>query len=235
MTRRRVLLKVSGEFLSGDGRFGIDGEILAGLAQEIRDGLSPGDVELALVLGGGNFLRGKELATEGMDRATADHMGMLATTLNALAAQSALERIGMEVVVFSAFPIAGVAEPFAGREAVGRLEKGAVLILAGGTGHPFFTTDTAAVLRALQIGANFVLKATKVKGIFSADPETHPDAKFYPLLSFSEALKKDLKVMDATAFGLCRDNNLPIHVFSIKERGNVARALRGEHLGTLVT
>ncbi len=234
MARRRVLLKMSGESLCQPGGFGIEPKIVLDLAKQIQAALASNDVELAMVVGGGNFLRGEQVAGQGIDRVTGDNMGMLATIMNSLALQSALEGVGIETRVQSAIQVNDVAEPFIRRRCIRHLEKGRVVILAGGTGHPYFTTDTTAALRAVQLGATMLLKATKVRGIFSADPVKNPDAQFYETVTFIEVLQKRLKVMDSTAISLCMDNGLPIHVFSMRESGNVERVLRGERLGTVV-
>lgn len=234
MTRRRVLLKMSGESLCQPGSFGIDPGIVLELARDIQAGLQPKDVELAMVVGGGNFLRGEQVSGQGIDRVTGDNMGMLATIMNSLALQSALEGVGIATRVQSAIQVNDVAEPFIRRRCLRHLEKGRVVILAGGTGHPYFTTDTTAALRAVQIGATMLLKATKVRGVYSADPVKDPDAQFYERLSFIEVLQKRLKVMDSTAISLCMDNHLPIQVFSMREPGNVERVLKGEMLGTVI-
>lgn len=234
MARRRVLLKMSGESLCQSGGFGIDPKIVLDFAKQVQAGIAKGDVELAMVSGGGNFLRGEQVAGQGIDRVTGDNMGMLATIMNSLALQSALEGLGVQTRVMSAIQVNDVAEPFIRRRCLRHLEKGRVVILAGGTGHPYFTTDTTAALRAIQVGATCLLKATKVKGVYSADPVKNPDAQFFEHLTFIEVLQKRLKVMDSTAISLCMDNHLPIQVFSMKEPGNVERVLRGERLGTVV-
>jgi uridylate kinase len=234
MTQRRILLKISGESLCAEGGFGIAATQVLDLAGQIQRGIAAGEVQLSLVVGGGNFMRGERLAGQGIDRVTGDNMGMLATIMNALALQSALEGLGVETRVQSAIQVNDVAEPFIRRRCLRHLEKGRVVILAGGTGHPYFTTDTTAALRALQIGATQLFKGTKVRGIFSADPVSHPEAQFYEHLTFLDVLQKRLKVMDSTAISLCMDNKLPILVFDMKQPGNVERALRGERLGTLV-
>jgi len=234
MARRRVLLKMSGESLCQPGAFGIDSKIVLELARQIQSGLQRNDVELAMVVGGGNFVRGEQVSGQGIDRVTGDNMGMLATIMNALALQSALEGVGLATRVQSAIQVNDVAEPFIRRRCLRHLEKGRVVILAGGTGHPYFTTDTTAALRAIQLGADILLKATKVKGVYSADPVKNPEAQFYSRLTFLDVLQRRLKVMDSTAISLCMDNHLPIHVFSMREPGNVERVLRGEQIGTLV-
>jgi uridylate kinase len=225
---------MSGESLCQPGSFGIDARIVLDLAKQIQEALAAKDLELAMVVGGGNFLRGEQVAGQGIDRVTGDNMGMLATIMNALALQSALEGVGIETRVQSAIQVNDVAEPFIRRRCLRHLEKGRVVILAGGTGHPYFTTDTTAALRAVQIGATMLLKATKVRGVFSADPVQHPEAQFYERLTFLDVLANRLKVMDSTAISLCMDNELPIHVFSMREPGNVQRVLHGELIGTLV-
>jgi len=225
---------MSGEALCKPGASGIDAKEVLDLAKQIQSGLSSKDLQLSLVVGGGNFVRGEQIAGQGIDRVTGDNMGMLATIMNALALQSALEGLGVETRVLSAIQVNDVAEPFIRRRAIRHLEKGRVVILAGGTGHPFFTTDTTAALRALQIGATVLFKGTKVRGVYSADPISNPEAQFYETLTFFEALQKRLRVMDSTSLSLCMDNKLPILVFNMKEPGNVERALRGERLGTLV-
>ncbi len=231
---RRVLLKLSGEALMGDAEYGIDPEMLKRLAGEIGQARALG-VEIAIVIGGGNIFRGAGLAQHGMDRVTGDHMGMLATVMNALALQSALESNGVPARVMSAIRINEVCEDFIRRRAVRHLEKGRVVICAGGTGNPYFTTDTAASLRAIEIGANLLLKGTKVDGVYSADPVTHPAAERYSRLSFDQALDERLAVMDATAIVMCRDQALPLRVFSIYGAGAFVRILEGEDIGTLVT
>jgi uridylate kinase len=234
MPARRVLLKISGESLCAEGGFGIDAQETVFLARQIQAGMASGDLQLALVVGGGNFLRGEQIARQGIERVTADNMGMLATMMNALALQSALEGLGVETRVLSAIQVNDLAEPFIRRRALRHIEKGRVVILAGGSGHPYFTTDTAASLRALQLGATLLIKGTKVDGVYSADPKTSPDAKLYDTVSFFEILEKRLRVMDSTAISLCMEHKLPILVFNMREPGNVERALRGERLGTRV-
>jgi uridylate kinase len=230
---RRVLLKLSGEALMGDSAFGIDSKVLQSIAGEIRDVAALG-LELALVIGGGNIFRGVSVATHGTDRATADYMGMLATVINALALQDALERHGIPTRVMSAIEIRQIAEQYIRRRAMRHLEKGRIVIFAAGTGNPFFSTDTAASLRAAEIGAEIILKATKVDGVYSADPKTHADATRFSELSYDEFLRQGLKVMDATAVTLCRENSLPIMVFNMTVGGNIRRAVSGETIGTLV-
>jgi len=230
---RRILLKLSGEALMGGGEFGIHPDVLSRLAGEVRDLVEAG-VEVALVIGGGNIFRGAGLAAAGMDRVTGDHMGMLATVINALAMQDALERIEVATRVMSALKINEVCEDYIRRRAIRHLEKGRVIILAAGTGNPFFTTDSAASLRAVEIGADLLIKATKVNGVYSADPVTHPEAVFYERLTYNQALREDLQVMDATAIVLCRDNCIPMRVMNIYETGALMRLISGEAVGSLV-
>jgi uridylate kinase len=230
---RRILIKLSGEALLGDAEGGIDPDILDRLAREVAECVA-GGAEIALVLGGGNLFRGAKLAARGMDRVTGDHMGMLATVMNALAMQDALERIGMPTRVMSALKINQVCEDYIRRRAMRHLEKGRVVIFAAGTGNPFFTTDSAASLRAVEIGADLLIKATKVNGIYSADPVKHPDAHFYKRLSYDQALREELGVMDATAIVLCRDNRIPLRVMNLYESGALVRAAAGEDIGSLV-
>jgi uridylate kinase len=230
---RRILLKLSGEALAGDRGFGIDPQVIADIASEIREVVELG-VQVAVVIGGGNIFRGMAAAASGMDRAGADYMGMLATIMNSLALQDALEQVGVMTRVQTAIEMREVAEPYIRRRAVRHLEKGRVVILGGGTGNPYFTTDTAASLRAMEIGAEVILKATKVDGVYSADPcKDHTAVKFHEL-SYLDVLKKGLKVMDATATSLCMDNDLPIVVFQLSRRGNIKRAVLGEDIGTIV-
>jgi uridylate kinase len=231
---RRVLLKLSGEALSGDQEFGIDQERIESLAEEIvqvhRDG-----VEISIVVGGGNIVRGMERAAAGMDRATADYAGMLASVLNSLTVQDALERRDVPTRVLSALTVAEVAEPYIRRRAMRHLEKGRIVIFAGGTGNPFFTTDTAAALRALEVGAEAILMAkNQVDGVYDGDPRIDPGAVFIPQLTHLEAIERGLKVMDTTALSLCMDNNLPILVFALAQ-GTIARAVRGERVGTIIS
>jgi uridylate kinase len=230
---KRVLLKLSGEALMGDARYGISPATLTGIANEVKD-VRALDVEIALVIGGGNIFRGVSGATQGMDRASADYMGMLATVINALAMQDALEKIGVHTRVMSAIEMQQVAEPYIRRRAVRHLEKGRVVIFAAGTGNPYFTTDTAASLRAMEINAEAIFKATKVDGIYTADPKKDPNAKRYKTLSYLDVLKDELKVMDSTAISLCMDNNLPIVVFDLTRPGNIVKVISGDDIGTLV-
>jgi uridylate kinase len=230
---RRVLLKLSGEALMGEKGYGIDPAVISGIAQEVKQLVDLG-VELALVVGGGNIFRGLAASASGMDRSTADYMGMLATVMNSLALQDGLEKAGVVTRVLSAIEMREIAEPFIKRRAMRHLEKGRVVIFAAGTGNPFFTTDTAAALRAAEIGAEALLKATKVDGIYDSDPKKNPNAVKFDHLTFTEALAKDLKVMDATAFSLCRENHLPIIVFDLGGGGNISKVVHGEPIGTLV-
>jgi uridylate kinase len=230
---RRVLLKLSGEALMGNAAYGIDNTVLQAIASEIRE-VSQLGLEVALVIGGGNIFRGVRAATDGTDRATGDYMGMLATVINALALQDALERVGVMTRVMSAIEIRQIAEPYIRRRAMRHLEKGRIVIFAAGTGNPFFSTDTAASLRAAEIGAEVILKATKVDGVYDADPKIHTSAKRFTELSYTEFLRQGLKVMDATAVTLCMENTLPIMVFNMTVPGNIRRAVLGEPIGTLV-
>ena len=238
MTRRpprykKILLKVSGEVLMGDSAFGIDMNTVANVAEDIKEIVATG-VELCLVIGGGNIFRGLAGAAKGMERASADHMGMLATVMNALAVQDALERIGVQTRVQSAIPMATVCEPYIRRRAQRHLDKGRVVIFAAGTGNPFFTTDTAAALRAAEMGCDALFKGTSVDGVYTADPKKDKTAKRYERLSYLEVLAKDLKVMDASAISLMRENNIPIVVFSIRGRGNLLSVLTGEGVHTTI-
>jgi len=230
---KRVLLKLSGEVLMGDGSYGIEPATINRLAAELIEVTASG-VELAIVIGGGNIFRGNMGTASGMDRASADYMGMMATVMNAIGLQDALERQGANVRVISALHIKEVAEPYIRRRAVRHLEKGRILIFAAGTGNPYFTTDTAASLRAMEIQADVVLKGTKVSGVYTADPMKDPDAIRYETLTFTEALTKQLGVMDATALSLCRDNEMPIVVFNVTKSGEMLKAVAGEAVGTLV-
>jgi len=233
MSQQRILLKLSGEALMGQGTHGIEPAVIQRLAAEINAVASSG-VQLGLVIGGGNILRGAGMASQGMDRVSGDHMGMLATIINALALQDAIEKAGTPCRVMSALIINQVCEPYVCRRAIRHLEKGRVVVFAAGTGNPFFTTDSAASLRAIEIGADIMLKATKVDGIYSDDPVTNPDAVFYDRISFDEALEQKLGVMDATALVLCSENNMPVRVFNIFEPGHLGRIVEGQDIGTLV-
>ena len=231
---RRMLLKLSGEALMGEEEYGLDPERIAALAGEIVEVQEEG-LELAIVVGAGNIYRGLEAAAEGMDRATADYAGMLATLLNALSLQDALERLGVHTRVLSAIAVSEVAEPYIRRRAIRHLEKGRVVIFAAGTGNPFFTTDTAAALRALEIGAEAILMAkNKVQGVYDGDPNEDPNAQFIPELTHLEAIERGLKVMDTTALSLCMDNRLPIHVFELA-KANIRRVAAGERVGTIIS
>jgi uridylate kinase len=229
----RILLKLSGEALMGEGQFGIEPEAVARLAGEIR--AAKEGHELCLVVGGGNIFRGLAGAAKGFDRASADYMGMLATVMNALALQNALEKIGIDTRVLSAIPMATVSEPYIRRRAVRHMEKGRVVIFAAGTGNPFFTTDTAAALRAAEMGCDALFKGTSVDGVYDADPKQSPNAKRYETVSYNRVLSDNLKVMDATAVALCRDNKIPIVVFNLRQEGNLARVLAGEGVATIVS
>ncbi len=230
----RVLLKLSGEALAGDQGFGISAQAIERLTDHVQAVHEMG-VSLGLVIGGGNIVRGTQASAEGMDRVNADYMGMLATIINALALQDVLERKGVETRVMTAIRMEELAEPYIRRRALRHLEKGRVVLFAGGTGNPYFSTDTAAVLRAIEMEADVIIKATKVKGVYSADPTKEPEAEFYPRLSFMDVMKQDLKVMDTAAVSLCRDNDLPIIVLNIREPSAVVSAIRGEDVGTLVS
>jgi len=231
---RRVLLKLSGEALQGEGDYGIDAKVLNRLATDVLACTQLG-VQVALVIGGGNLFRGASLAADaGMDRVTGDHMGMLATVMNALAMQDAIEKIGLKVRVMSAIRINQVCEDYIRRRAVRHLEKGRVVIFAAGTGNPFFTTDSAASLRAIEIGADVLFKATKVDGVYAADPMKHPDAERYTRLSYDEVIARQLMVMDTTAVVLCRDHDMPLRIFDVNAPDALVKAVRGEDIGTLV-
>jgi uridylate kinase len=234
MAYKRVLLKLSGEALMGESRkSNIDPAVVEAIAAEILEVVRLG-VSLGIVVGGGNIFRGVEASAKGMDRTSADYMGMLATVINSLALQSAFETAGIATRVQTAIAMREIAEPFIQRRAVRHLEKGRIVIFAAGTGNPYFTTDTAAVLRAMEIKADVIMKATKVDGIYDKDPVKYPDAKMYEKISYDEVLAKNLKVMDATAISLCRDNNLPVLVFNLKRTGNIVRGVSGAKIGTLV-
>jgi uridylate kinase len=232
-TYHRVLLKISGEALAGAGGYGIDQQVLVGFAAQLRDVHAAG-CELALVIGGGNIFRGTTGGALGIDRATGDYMGMLATVINALALQDALEKLSVPTRVLSAIEMQEVAEPYIRRRATRHLEKGRVVIFAAGTGNPFFTTDTAASLRAMEIGAEVIFKGTRVDGVYDADPEKHPEATRFDELTYIDVLNRNLQVMDSTAISLCMDNGLPILVFNMLEQGNIMRAVSGVRIGTLV-
>ena len=229
----RILLKLSGEALAGEQGFGIDPEIVRSISQELAD-ISQMGVQLAIVIGGGNIFRGISSSAKGMDRSSADYMGMLATVMNALAVQDALEKQGTPTRVLSAIAMREVAEPYIRRRAIRHLEKGRVIICAAGTGIPYFTTDTAAVIRALELKTNAILKATRVNGVYDRDPEKDPNATMFNSLSYIEVLQKRLKVMDSAAISLCMDNDLPIEVFNLFREGNIKRVVLGETVGTRV-
>jgi len=230
----RILLKLSGEALMGEQNYGIDPAVATRIAQDIAEIQALG-VQTGVVIGGGNIFRGLAASARGMDRSTGDYMGMLATVINALALQDALEHAGVPTRVLTAIEMRAVAEPFIRRRAIRHLEKGRVVVFAAGTGNPYFTTDTAAALRAMEMRAEVILKATKVDGIYTADPVKHPDATRYEKISYLQVLQERLQVMDATAISLCMDNKLPIIVFNLKTPGNIKRVVRGEPVGTLVT
>ena len=230
---KRILLKISGEVLTGEGGFGIDPSVIRQIAGEIKEVKTLG-VEIAIVIGGGNIFRGVAASSMGMDRVSADHMGMLATILNGIALQDALEKMGVQTRLQTAIEMRELAEPFIRRRAIRHLEKGRVVIFAGGTGNPYFTTDTTASLRAMEIGAEAILKATKVDGVYDADPMVNPRARKYDELTYLDVLKKQLKVMDATAISLCMDHQIPIIVFNLKKKGNIRRVILGEKVGTKV-
>jgi uridylate kinase len=231
---QRALVKLSGESLAGDQGFGIAPRVVAQLTEEIG-AVSQAGIQLGLVVGGGNIVRGAVASREGMDRVSADYMGMLATVINALALQDALERARIETRVMTAIRMEQLAEPYIRRRALRHLEKGRVVIFAGGTGNPYFSTDTAAVLRAIEMNADVILKATKVDGVFTADPVIDPDAEFIPDITFKQVINQELAVMDTAAISLCRENQLPIVVLNIRREGAILRALQGERIGTLVT
>jgi uridylate kinase len=230
---RRVLLKLSGESLMGDQSFGIDESRVAAIADELKE-LHALGVETAIVIGGGNIIRGLAASHRGIDRATGDYMGMLGTVINALALQDALEKRGVVTRVQTALEMRHVAEPFIRRRAIRHLEKGRAVIFAAGTGNPFFTTDSAAALRAAEIHAEVLLKATGVDGVYTADPRLVPDAELLPVVTYQQVLERNLKIMDASAIALCRDNSLPIAIFNLRRRGNVLRVVCGEEVGSLV-
>ena len=234
LTYRRILLKISGEALAGEQAYGISADVGRFIAEEVREVHRLG-VQIGMVIGGGNIFRGVEASAQGMDRSSADYMGMLATVINGLALQDALEKLGVDTRVQTAIEMREVAEPFIRRRALRHLEKGRAVIFVGGTGNPYFTTDTAAALRAMEINADVVFKATKVDGVYSADPKTDPTAKKFDELSYIEVLSRRLKVMDSTAISLCMDNGFPIVVFNLQEKGRLRQLVHGERIGTLVT
>jgi len=233
LTYQRIVLKLSGEALMGDLSYGIDPDIVQGIAEEIADVTANG-VQVAVVVGGGNIFRGIKGAAAGMDRATADYIGMIATVMNAMTLQDALERMEVPTRVQTAISMQQIAEPYIRRRAIRHLEKGRIIIFGAGSGNPFFTTDTTAALRAAEISADVVFKATKVDGVYDSDPRTNPDAKRYKTLNYAHVLNKDLRVMDATAISLCKENNIPIIVFDLSVKGNIRRAVMGDPIGTLV-
>jgi uridylate kinase len=233
-TYRRILLKLSGEALLGDEDYGIDPAIIGRIANEVLEVINTG-AQLAIVIGGGNIFRGAGLAESGIDRVTGDHMGMLATLMNSLALQDAMEKVGVDARVMSAVSAHAVCEDYIRRRATRHLEKGRVVIIAGGTGNPFFTTDTAAALRAIEVGADIVLKATKVDGVFSADPVIDKNAKLFESLSYDEVIEGKLRVMDTNAIVLCRDQEMPIRVFNVFGSGNLMQIVKGKKVGTLIS
>ncbi|PHI10314.1 UMP kinase [Fusobacterium polymorphum] len=230
---KKILLKLSGEALMGDQEFGISSDVITSYAKQIKEIVDLG-VEVSIVIGGGNIFRGISGAAQGVDRVTGDHMGMLATVINSLALQNSIEKLGVPTRVQTAIEMPKVAEPFIKRRAQRHLEKGRVVIFGAGTGNPYFTTDTAAALRAIEMETDVVIKATKVDGIYDKDPVKYPDAKKYKTVTYNEVLAKDLKVMDATAISLCRENKLPIIVFNSLDEGNLKKVIMGEHIGTTV-
>ncbi|MCB1143429.1 MAG: UMP kinase [Leptospiraceae bacterium] len=231
---KRILIKLSGEALAGEGEYGIDGERISSLGKEILE-IHKQNIEVAIVVGGGNIFRGVKGVQTGIDRATADYMGMMATIMNGLALQAACEKAGLFTRVQSAIEINSIAEPYIRRRAVRHLEKKRIVIFAGGTGNPYFTTDTAASLRAVEVGCDVILKATKVDGVYTADPKKDPGAQRYQKISFSESIQKNLKVMDQTALSLCMENNMPIVVFDIFKKGNLKNLIEGKQIGTLIS
>ncbi len=233
MKYKRILLKISGEAMMGDQSYGVDPATVDFIAKEIKEAVSKG-VQVAIVIGGGNIFRGVEASVKGIERASADYMGMLATVINALALQNYLEKYGIRTRVQSAIEMKELAEPYIRRKAIRHLEKGRTVIFAAGTGNPYFTTDTAASLRAMEIGADVILKATKVDGVYSADPMKDPTAKRFDKVTYIDVLKKGLSIMDSTAISLCMDNNLPIVVFNLRGKSNIRKILEGKKIGTLV-
>jgi uridylate kinase len=229
----RIILKISGEVLVGEGEYGISPQVMREISREIKELIERG-VQVAIVVGGGNLFRGVDSSSKGIDRTSADYMGMLATVINSLALQDALEKTGVSTRVQSAIEMRQIAEPYIRRKAIRHLEKARAVIFAGGTGNPYFSTDTAASLRAMEIGADALLKATKVDGVYDSDPVKHKDAVKFDRLSYIDVLKKNLRVMDATAVSLCMDNQLPIIVFNVREKGNIVRAAMGQKVGTII-
>lgn len=234
MQLKRILLKLSGEALMGTQDHGIDPERLSQYASEIVEAASAG-TQIAIVIGGGNIFRGLSGAAEGMDRTQGDYMGMMATVINSLALQAELEKQGAKTALFSGMLIRPIAIPMSARSAISELESGKIILISGGTGNPYFTTDSASALRALEIKANIILKGTRVDGVYTADPEKDPNAKKYETLSYDEALEKGLLIMDQTAFTMCRENNMPIYVFNMNEKGNLKKVLGGNNIGTLIS
>lgn len=232
-THQRILLKLSGEALMGESDFGIDPAVINRMATEVMQAQRAG-TQIALVIGGGNIFRGSGLASSGMDRVTGDHMGMLATIINALAMQDAIEKLHGDVRVMSAIPVQGVCEDFNRRHAIGHLESGRIVIFAAGTGSPYFTTDSGAALRASEIRADLLLKATKVDGVYDKDPQKHPEASKFDVLTYNEVIARNLEVMDIAAFALAKTNGLPVRIFDMSQPGALYRILQGEHIGTLV-
>ena len=230
---KRIMLKLSGESLMGDREYGIDSDVIGNYAEEIKSVQELG-VQIGIVIGGGNIYRGSENSTDGIDKVTGDHMGMLATVINALALQSALEHHGVFTRCQTAINMERIAEPFIRRRAIRHLEKGRLVIFAAGTGNPYFTTDTAAVLRAIEIGADVIIKGTRVDGVYDSDPEKNPSAKLFPQISYQDVLRKDLRVMDMTAITLCKENHLPIAIFNMNIPSNLRRLVLGEKIGTAV-
>jgi len=230
---KRIMLKLSGESLMGDREYGIDSDVIGNYAEEIKSVQELG-VQIGIVIGGGNIYRGIENSTDGIDKVTGDHMGMLATVINALALQSALEHHGVFTRCQTAINMERIAEPFIRRRAIRHLEKGRLVIFAAGTGNPYFTTDTAAVLRAIEIGADVIIKGTRVDGVYDSDPEKNPSAKLFPQISYQDVLRKDLRVMDMTAITLCKENHLPIAIFNMNIPSNLRRLVLGEKIGTVV-
>jgi uridylate kinase len=230
---KRIMLKLSGESLMGDREYGIDSDVIGKYAEEIKSVQELG-VQIGIVIGGGNIYRGSENSTDGIDKVTGDHMGMLATVINALALQSALEHHGVFTRCQTAINMERIAEPFIRRRAIRHLEKGRLVIFAAGTGNPYFTTDTAAVLRAIEIGADVIIKGTRVDGVYDSDPEKNPSAKHFPQISYQDVLRKDLRVMDMTAITLCKENHLPIAIFNMNIPSNLRRLVLGEKIGTAV-
>ncbi|AFZ49657.1 UMP kinase [Dactylococcopsis salina] len=233
MSYKRVLLKLSGEALMGSHHYGIDPTVVSEIAQEVAEIVNTG-VEMAIVVGGGNIFRGVKAASAGMDRATADYIGMIATVMNALTLQDALEQEGIPTRVQSAITMQQVAEPYIRRRAIRHLEKKRVVIFAAGSGNPFFTTDTTAALRAAEIDAEVLFKATQVDGVYDSDPQTNPNARLFETITYTYVLSENLRVMDGSAIALCRDNNIPIVIFNLRQRGNIMRVVKGESVGTLV-